>query len=333
MKPHKLHTSKSAQQQNLANRSFPAMAKFAKNNIKKSVLVAIFGACMVGCFDKTPNNSSAASSPGTSVETLSHDGETREFILYVPSSYNGNEALPLFLNFHGFGGTASDFMDWTDMRDLAEQENFILVYPQGTLLEGYPHWNSALPSAENKSSADDFGFVEMMIDEIAAAYNVNTNRVYAAGYSNGSFFSYALACYRSDLVAAVGSVSGTMAGIIPDCEPTHPTSMINIHGTLDGVVPYNGGSGYSSVEDVMNYWIDFNDTETAPTTSTINSSGTTIEHFSYANGNGGTEVAHYRVNGGEHVWFEADFDGSSTGQLIWDFVSRYDKNGLIVSAE
>lgn len=340
MKKHNLHaqvTTKSILQENL-QKSFTTgttLRGFGLSalNIKTMILTtALVTGCM-GCFDKTGNGSFGTLPTGASLETLSHDGQTREFIVYVPSSYDGSEALPLMLNFHGFGGTASDFMHWTDMQDLAEQENFILVYPQGTSLDGYPHWNSALPGPDNKSSADDFGFVEAMLEDISSSYNVNTDRVYASGYSNGAFFSYALACYRSDLVAAVGSVSGTMAGIIPDCNPSHPTAMINIHGTSDGVVPYNGDADYSSVDDVVNYWIGFNDTRTTPTITTINTEGTTIDGYVYTGGEGNTEVAHYRVNGGQHVWFELDFDGSSTGELIWAFVSRYNKNGRLEAAE
>ena len=291
--------------------------------------LAIIGTCAMGCLDKdmfetSPGNQTLE--PGTFSETISVNGENREFIMYVPTSYDGNTALPIFLNFHGFGGTASDFMAETNMRSLAEEENFILVYPQGSLLDGSPHWNSALSGGDNKSSTDDFGFVEAMIDEIAASYNADTDRVYAAGYSNGGFMAYALACYRSDLVTGIGSVSGSMMeGSLQDCNPDHPTAMINIHGTSDYVVPYSGGNGLIAIDEVMDYWIDVNGTSGTAETDSRNG----VDHIAHSGGDGGVAVEHYRVNGGEHVWFERDFNGASTGQLIWDFVSRYDRDGLI----
>ena len=93
-------------------------------------------------------------------------------------------------NFHGFGGRASDFVYAADMRSQAERDKFIIVYPQGSLLGGFPHWNSYGPSPDNKSSADDIGFVEQLITKISMDYSVNSDRIYAAGFSNGGFFSY-----------------------------------------------------------------------------------------------------------------------------------------------
>jgi len=258
-----------------------------------------------------------------------HDGITREYVLHVPDMYDGSVQVALMLNFHGYGGVASDYMTWADMRPAADTENFILVYPQGTLLDGSPHWNAGLDTPDNKSDADDFGFVEALLDEISVNYNIDSERVYVCGYSNGAFFSYALACFYSDKIAAVGSVSGTMLEETHDnCTPSHPTPMINIHGTSDGVVAYNGGEGLASIDAVLTYWINFNNTDTTPTTNSINDNGTTIEHHTYTNGDNGTSVEHYKVIGGEHVWFDMDYEGANTGRLIWDYVSKYDINGL-----
>ena len=296
---------------------------------RKMLCAALLGAGIFGCAGMKGYTPAGVVPEGTVVETLSHDGELREFLVYVPSSYDGSEAVPLLFNFHGYGGTAQDFMAWTDMQALADTENFILVYPQGALLDGSPHWNSALMGGDNKSTTDDLGFFEAMLDEIAASYHVDLDRVYTSGYSNGAFFSYALACYRSELVAAVASVSGTMmGGQLDSCDPSHPTAMINIHGTDDGVVQYTGSPGYPAIDAVMRFWIDFNGTNLTPITATDG----VIESSIYTGGAGNTELAHYKVNGGEHVWFEMEYEGRNTGELIWDFVSRYDQNGQI-SAE
>lgn len=268
-------------------------------------------------------------SPGLYSQSLVHDAVSREYLLYIPDSYDGTSAFPLMLNFHGYGGTATGQMEWADMRSLADQENFILVYPQGTLLEGSSHWNAALPGGDNKSDADDFGFTAALIDTLSENYSIDTDRVYACGYSNGAFFAYALACYRSDLVAAVGSVSGTMLeGTIELCEPAHPTAMINLHGTEDGVVPYSGGLGYEAIDTVLGYWAQANGIEGSPSTSSATSGGLTIEHYVYPQGNNGTSITHYKVIGGDHVWFDLNYEGANTNRLIWDFVSSYDINGL-----
>ena len=177
-----------------------------------SIAAAVALSSLFSCSgnDDRQLNEPSTDATGLSARSLLHDGVAREYILYVPDSYDGASDVPLMLNFHGFGGTAAQHLDWADMRSLAEMDTFLLVYPQGTLLNGDPHWNAGLESEENKSDADDFGFVEALIGEISSGYRIDSTRVYACGYSNGAFFAYALACYHGDKIAAIGSVAGTM---------------------------------------------------------------------------------------------------------------------------
>jgi len=98
-----------------------------------------------------------------------------------------------------------------------------------------------------------------MIENISSTYSINENRVYAAGYSNGGFMSYYLAC-NSKKFAAIGSVAGTMIDdSYQNCNALVPTAMINIHGTADSVVLYDGDSyGSTAITDVVNWWKNFN---------------------------------------------------------------------------
>ena len=263
------------------------------------------------------------------VRRLNHNGVTREYIIYIPDSYDGSSHVPVMFNFHGYAGKASWFMTEADMRNLSESENFILIYPQGTRdAEGNPfsaHWNAGLDTPDNKSEADDLGFIETLINEIAVDYNIDKERIYACGYSNGGMFAYALAAYKSELIAAVGSVSGTMlTETINNASPSHPTPIIHIHGTSDEVLQYSGGEGFGSVESILNYWINFNNTNTTAIADTSDN----IEYYSYSEGDDGTAVEHYKIIEGGHVWFDINYKGSNTNQLIWDFVSKYDINGL-----
>ena len=272
----------------------------------------------------------APATTGLFTQTLNHSGTIREYIVYVPDSYDGDASVPLMLNFHGFGQRADQYLKFADMRSLADSENFILIYPQGTLLDGDPHWNAGLKSDTNKSDADDFGFVEALINEISSNYRIDPARVYSCGYSNGAFFTYALACYNSDKIAAIGSVAGTMMEeTYNNCNPSHPTAMINIHGTSDAYVPYGGGAeGLKPIDEVLAYWTDFNNTSTTPTVNRVNDGATTIERHSYSDGDKNTSVEHYKVINGGHVWFDISYDGANTSALIWNFVSRYEINGL-----
>ena len=262
----------------------------------------------------------------TNAQTLVHDGMNREYIIYVPNSYDGTYAVPLLLNFHGSGGSASQFMQEADMRSLAEADTFILVYPQGSCLDGSSHWNPCPTGGDNKSTADDVGFVEAMISEISSQYNLDMERIYAAGYSNGGMMAYGLANYKSDLIAAVASVSGTMLNCTG---PTsHPMPVVHLHGTSDGVVSYNGSNDWNSVQSTLDYWINFNNTVSTPIVNIDNTGAMTIEHYVYDQGDNSVSVEHYKYIGGDHVWFNELYQGQNASNLVWSFMSKYDSNGL-----
>ena len=262
----------------------------------------------------------------TNVQTIVHDGIEREYILYVPNSYDGTSVVPLLLNFHGFGGSASEFINDADMRAEAEANSFILVYPQGSCLNGASHWNPCPVDGDNKSTADDVGFVEAMISEISSQYNLDMERIYAAGYSNGGMMAYGLANYKSDLIAAVASVSGTMLNCIG---PTsHPMPVIHLHGTSDGVVSYNGSNDWNSVQSTLDYWINFNNTVSTPIVNIDNTGAMAIEHYVYDQGDNSVSVEHYKYIGGDHVWFNEPYQGQNASNLVWSFMSKYDINGL-----
>jgi polyhydroxybutyrate depolymerase len=250
----------------------------------------------------------------------------REYILFIPNSYDETSATPILFNFHGFGGSASEFINDADMRAEAESNSFILVYPQGSCLDGVSHWNPCPIGGDNKSSADDVGFVEAMVNEISSQYNLDMERIYAAGYSNGGMMAYGLANYKSDLIAAVASVSGSML----DCfgTTTHPMPVVHLHGTSDGVIAYEDSNDYNPVQSTLEYWINFNNTVSTPTINIDNTSGMTIEHYVYDQGDNSVSVEHYKYIGGDHVWFNELYQGQNASELVWNFMSRYDINGL-----
>lgn len=245
--------------------------------------------------------------PGLFELSFDHDGETRQALVVVPESYVPGGAL--LLNFHGFGGTSEDHLAWADFRDLADQHGFIVAYPQGTELDGSPHWNAAHPGADNKSTADDVGFAEKLVDTIEFSYG--TGPVYAVGYSNGGMFSYFLAC-ETDLLSGVGAVSGTMLDSSP-CD-TDPTRMVSMHGTRDAVLAYDGGEGAMAQQDIVAFWVDTNGLSGSPTETEDGS----ITRIAY---DGDEPVHHYRIRGGDHVWFDETFEGQGVNAILWAFFS------------
>lgn len=286
------------------------------------ILITIFYSCeKIEVLDKSESCYS-----NSNAQTIFHNGINREYVLYVPNSYDGKSAVPLLFNFHGFGGSASEFLNYADMRAEAESDTFILAYPQGSCLDGSSHWNACPTGEDNKSNVDDFGFVKSMIHEISSQYNVDMERIYAAGYSNGGMMAYGLANYNSELFAAVASVSGAMLDCIG---PTsHPMPVLDLHGTSDEVLPYNGNSDWSSTQNTLDHWVNFNNTNTTPTVNSENSGGITIEHYVYNQGDSLTSVEHYKYIGGDHDWFNQTYQAQNTSELVWNFVSRYDINGL-----
>ena len=260
-------------------------------------------------------------------QTIQHNEVSRSYGIYVPEGYNQNSPTPLVFNFHGFGGTISYYMNEADMRLVSDSNNFILVYPQGSLMDGATHWNPCPIGGDNKSNADDLGFAQAIIQDILESYNIDTNRVYAVGYSNGGMMAYGLATNRGKLLAAVASVSGAML----DCIDTvlHPMPVLHMHGTSDGVIAYGEDGWYPSVQSTLDYWINFNNTTTEPEEYSDNSNGLLIQHYVYNQGNNGVSVEHYKYNNGGHDWFNETYQGQTTEEIIWEFFSRYDINGLI----
>ena len=273
----------------------------------------------------------------TLLDTIFHDGVQRAFILYVPASYTGADAVPLVFSFHGFGGNAVDQMEDYDFRPIADTAGFLVAYPQGLAAgPGIATWN--IGSATG--GTDDIGFTAAMIDSIADVFPINRDRVYTTGMSMGGFFSIHLAGRLSEKIAAIASVSGTMTqGTLAASSPAHPTPFLQIHGTADPLVPYEGNPLYVSVAEVLAYWIGYNRCDTLPVITPLAdldaTDGSTVEHFVYANGDRGVTVEHMKITGGGHSWpggtdgrpgTNRDIDASAE---IWKFFARYDMHGLI----
>ena len=267
---------------------------------------------------------------GLTSQTLVHDGVIREFLLYVPASYDGSTSVPLVFNFHGNGGTSDAHMSVADMRPIADSEGFITVYPQGVPLDGSSHWNSLMGAEGNKSQTDDIGFISSLLTLLGSNYSIDSSRVYASGYSNGADFSFMLACYLSDSIAAIAPVSGLMADLtLQPCSPTHPTTVVILNGTGDFIRPYTGITGYlQGVDDAAAFWVGHNNIETPAEVTNFDADGLNVERYQYSGGDADTRVEVFKVIDGGHIWFDFDIDGTRATRFIWDVLSQYDQDGL-----
>lgn len=267
-------------------------------------------------------------------KTITHDGGTREYIIHIPSSYDGTAEVPLLFCFHGYTSSAGTIMSYAGFNAKSDENNFIVVYPQGELLDGVTHWN--VGGWTQSSTFDDVDFTDKLMDTIMTDYTIDASRVYSTGMSNGGYMSFLLACQLSDRIAAIASITGSMTPETYNaCNPSHPTPVLQIHGTSDGTVPYNGNSSWTkSINDVLSYWTSNNNCTLDPKVSDIDdinqSDNSTVEYFKYNLCDDCANVEHYKVTGGDHdwpgVWGNMDIDATD---LVWEFLSKHDINGMI----
>ena len=273
----------------------------------------------------TQNDAITITEPETTVETglfsqsMTYDNVNREYLIYIPSSYDPNSATPILFAFHGFGGYSQYFINTADFRSLADQFNFIAVYPQGLICGGGTTWNTNPPGGDNKCSQDDIGFFAALLNEISGNYNIDASKVFLTGYSNGADFSYSMACYQSSLVTAIAPVSGLMPmNDSSECQPSHATSVMIFNGTIDYSRPYNGIAGYMmSVDQTVSYWSQYNNTDSSPQTNIVGD----IENYTYLTGDNNTTVDLFKIVNGDHYWFTLSYNGNSMEELMWNFFS------------
>ncbi len=260
--------------------------------------------------------------------SFQHNGINRTYILFVPENNVKGEAMPLLLALHGFTQNGQTMMQLSGFNDLASEYNFVVAYPYGVGTS----WNVGVTGG---STADDVGFLSVLIDSIAMKTTIDQNRVYATGFSNGGFMSYRLACEASTRIAAIASVAGTMAVATANaCFAERAVPVMHIHGTSDFIVPYNGNGSFQSVNATMEYWNTQNGCPSDPTLFTypdIVSEGSTVEASVWDSCNNETENRLLRIINGGHTWPGNSGSGGigitnmdiSASAEIWTFLSRF----------
>lgn len=176
-------------------------------------------------------------------DSLTWDGLTRYYRTHVPTSYSSNIPTPLIIAMHGGFGSGSQLEIQSELSVKSDQEGFIVIYPDGVKsLLGIRTWNAdGCCGYSQTNNIDDVGFIGNLLDSIISKYNINTDKIYATGMSNGAFMSYKLACELSHRIAAIAPVAGTMN--VQNCSPTRQVPVIHFHSYLDTSVPQQGGTG------------------------------------------------------------------------------------------
>ncbi len=199
-------------------------------------------------------------------------GGKRPVELYVPTSYSEEKPAPLLVLLHGYGASGKVQELYLGLTKHAESRGFLFAHPDGTLdKSGKRFWNASECCDFDATGVDDVAYLDGLVDEIGKRYKVDPKRVFLVGHSNGGFMSYRLACDRASKFAALVSIAGTMWSDAARCKPSEPVSVLQVHGTGDDTIAYEGGTiasvPYPGARTTVSRWAAFDGCEATPDTA------------------------------------------------------------------
>ncbi|MCU1455407.1 MAG: hypothetical protein JWN46_3553 [Acidimicrobiales bacterium] len=171
-------------------------------------------------------------------------GVARPFTVHVPPSYQPGVAAPLLVMLHGYAATSAVEESYLQLTNAADAHGMLYAHPDGTRdSTGSQFWNATDACCDFEGSGvDDSAYLNGVIDQIELTYNVDRRRVFIVGHSAGGFMAYRMACDHADQVAAVVSLEGATYADPTKCHPSEPVTALEIHGTADSTIAYDGGS-------------------------------------------------------------------------------------------
>jgi polyhydroxybutyrate depolymerase len=230
-------------------------------------------------------------------------GEKREYLLYVPKSYDRSRPTPLVISMHGGALWPVPHMEMSRWNTVADEHGFIVVYPSGVGGRGPRAWRMD----GGPRLASDVRFLAELIDRLNASHNIDPNRIYADGLSNGGGMAFVLSCTLSDRIAAVGMVASAQLLPWSWCKDQRAVPMIAFHGTDDRFTPYHGGTSpvaprdysFPSIPTWAASWARRNRCGAKPVESAVAVDVTRLE---YTNCSDDAAVVLYTIRGGGHTW-------------------------------
>ncbi|MFT6000376.1 MAG: polyhydroxybutyrate depolymerase [Neolewinella sp.] len=300
-----------------------------KNYLAYLILFALEGALLLS-FSCAPPEPEAAVLTRLIFE---HDGLEREYLYYAPTDLA--EDAPLLVVLHGFTSNAENIMSYTGFNRLADDNDFAVVYPQGTTdSQSRAFWNVGYEFHADIET-NDLDFIAKLVSFLQAEYSLSKRNIFAAGMSNGGEMSYLLACRYPELFAAVAPVAGTMmSNRFEECNPSRPIPMLAIVGTADKTTNFlgdeqnaDGWGAYKSIPSIIEFWTDnmkYDAIKIDTLPDVVLSDNSLVISSTYTSKDNKSEFLYYKVVNGGHdwpgAWGNEDLDASKE---IWRFFARH----------
>ena len=193
--------------------------------------------------------------------------------VHVPPTYDPAQPAPLVVLLHGYGANGQIQENYMQLLPWTDRLGFLYVFPDGTAdSQGILFWNATDACCDfYGSGVDDSGYLRSLIEAIIAELNVDTDRIFVIGHSNGGFMAYRMACDHADIIAAVASLAGATFADPAECAPSAPVRTLQIHGTADHDAEYEGGANlvgnsppYPGAVETTEIWAAYNQCSPVP---------------------------------------------------------------------
>ena len=254
---------------------------------------------------RAPQPAAAAATAGCRATPGDH--KLGDALLHVPP--RARKSLPLVLAFHGAGGSGAGFAVESGLSKTADAHGFAVLYPNAASARKF--W-----SLSRSTGNVDVERVEALIPQALAAACGDPERVFATGVSNGGGFTARLGCEIQ--LRAIAPVAGGYRSLDP-CPDSRRTSVLEIHGTGDHVVPYHGKApDYAgSALTYISGWGRRDGCEEHPARKR---EGPKVVHLRFVDCAGGLAVEHFRLEDLDHGW-PTRATGFDTNAAVWRFFS------------
>lgn len=140
--------------------------------------------------------------------SVSNASGSRNYSLWVPSTYDKRKTTPLVMMLHGCMQNAENLAAISGMNLVADQNNFLVVYPEQTK-EANPLrcWNWF----DTKNQTRDEGepaLLAAVVEKVRSSHNVDVRRMYVAGISAGAAMAVVMGATYPDLFSGIGVMAG-----------------------------------------------------------------------------------------------------------------------------